>query len=42
MARKELSERQRQLRRKNYAVLALLVGFCVLFYLVYIARSGLL
>lgn len=42
MARREYSERHRQQRGKNYALLALLVGFCVVFYLVFIARAGLL
>ena len=42
MARQDLSERHRQQRRKNYALLAVLVGFCVVFYLVFLVRAGLL
>lgn len=42
MARREYSERHRQKRAKNYALLAVLVGFCVVFYLVFITRAGLL
>jgi hypothetical protein len=42
MARREYSERHRQQRRKNYALLAVLVGFCVIFYLVFVTRAGLL
>jgi hypothetical protein len=44
MARRgdNISDRHRQQRGKNYAVLVMLVGFCVIFYLVYIARGGLL
>jgi hypothetical protein len=42
MAKREYSERHRQQRGKNYALLAALVGFCVIFYLVFIVRAGLL
>ena len=40
MARREYSERHRQRRGKNYAVLLLLVGLVVLFYVVFLARAG--
>jgi hypothetical protein len=42
MVRHDLSERHRRQRGKNYALLAVLIGFCVVFYLVFIARAGLL
>lgn len=42
MARRELSERHRAQRVKNYVVLGILLSFCVVFYLVFITRAGLL
>ena len=42
MARQELSERHRTQRVKNYSVLIGLISFCVIFYLVFITRAGLL
>ena len=42
MARSGLSERHREQRVKNNAVLIALISFCVIFYLVFIARAGLL
>ncbi len=41
MARRDPSERHRQQRGKNFALLGVLVGFCVIFYLVFIVRAGL-
>ena len=41
MARREYSERHREQRKKNLAVLAALLAFCVVFYLVFIIRAGL-
>jgi hypothetical protein len=42
MARREYSERHREQRGKNQAVLLALLAFCVIFYLVFITRAGLL
>ncbi len=42
MARPELSRRHRKQRAKNYTVLIVLLSLCVIFYLVFIARAGLL
>lgn len=42
MAKREYSEMHRRQRGKNYALLAVLVAFCVIFYLVFITRAGLL
>jgi len=42
MARRELSERHRTQRVKNNAVLIGLISFCVIIYLVFITRAGLL
>ncbi len=42
MARREISQRHRQQRAKNYTVLIVLLSLCVIFYLVFIARAGLL
>ncbi len=42
MARRELSQRHREQRGKNRAVLFALLAFCVVFYLVFITRAGLL
>ena len=42
MAKRELSERHREQRGKNYAMLAVIAGLIVIFYLVFIARAGLL
>jgi hypothetical protein len=42
MARREYSERHRTQRVKNIAVLIGLLAFCVIFYVVFITRAGLL
>lgn len=42
MAKRAPSERHREQRRKNYAMLAVIGGLIVIFYLVFIARAGLL
>jgi hypothetical protein len=42
MARRELSERHREQRTKNFLVLGGLIAFCVILYLVFITRAGLL
>jgi len=42
MARPDLSERHRTQRVKNITVLIVLVSFCIIFYLVFITRAGLL
>ena len=42
MAKKFYSERHREQRGKNYAMLAVIVSLIVIFYLVFIARAGLL
>ena len=42
MAKREYSERHREQRGKNYAMLAVIGGLIVIFYLVFIARAGLL
>jgi uncharacterized membrane protein len=42
MAKRYLSERHREQRGKNYAMLAVIVGLIAIFYLVFIARAGLL
>mgnify|MGYP003642464374 CR=1 FL=1 len=42
MARREYSERHRTQRVKNNAVLIGLLALCVIFYLVFITRAGLL
>ena len=40
MARREYSERHRQRRGKNYALLFLLLGLVVVFYVVFLVRAG--
>ena len=40
MARREYSERHRQRRGKNYAVLFLLLGLAAVFYVVFLVRAG--
>lgn len=42
MAKREYSKRHREQRVKNYAMLAVIGGLIVIFYLVFIARAGLL
>ncbi|MEK9708220.1 MAG: hypothetical protein VW713_03940 [Alphaproteobacteria bacterium] len=42
MAKKFYSERHREQRGKNYAMLAVIGSLIVIFYLVFIARAGLL
>ena len=42
MSRPPYSERHRQQRGKNYAVLFALLAFCVIFYFVFIIRAGLM
>jgi hypothetical protein len=42
MAKREYSERHREQRGKNYAMLGVILGLIVTFYLVFIARAGLL
>lgn len=42
MAKREYSERHREQRGKNYAMLAVISGLIVIFYLVFLARAGLL
>ena len=42
MARRHISERHRTQRVKNYAVLIALLSLCVVFYLVFVTRAGLL
>lgn len=42
MARREYSERHRTQRVKNNAVLIGLLAFCVIFYVVFVTRAGLL
>jgi hypothetical protein len=42
MARRHYSERHRTQRVKNYAVLIVLVSLCIIFYVVFITRAGLL
>ncbi len=42
MAKREYSQRHREKRGKNYAMLAVISGLIVIFYLVFIARAGLL
>jgi hypothetical protein len=42
MAKREYSARHREQRGKNYAMLAVIGGLIVIFYLVFIARAGLL
>lgn len=42
MARSHLSQRHRQQRVKNYAILIVLVSLCIIFYLTFITRAGLL
>jgi len=40
MSRREFSERHRQQRTKNYAVLAAILAVCAVFYFVFIVRAG--
>ena len=40
MARREYSERHRQRRSKNLALLFLLLGVVVVFYVVFLVRAG--
>jgi len=42
MAKREFSERHREQRGKNHAMAAVIVGLIAIFYLVFIARAGLL
>ena len=42
MAKREYSERHREQRGKNYAMLGVICGLILIFYLVFIARAGLL
>lgn len=42
MAKRYFSERHREQRGKNYAMLAVISGLILIFYLVFIARAGLL
>ncbi|MEH6754537.1 MAG: hypothetical protein V7788_10255 [Alphaproteobacteria bacterium] len=42
MAKRELSDRHREQRGKNYAMAAVILGLIGVFYLVFIARAGLL
>lgn len=42
MAKRELSERHREQRGKNYALAGIILGLIVIFYLVFVARAGLL
>jgi len=42
MAKRELSDRHREQRGKNYAMAAAILGLIGVFYLVFIARAGLL
>jgi len=40
MSGRQYSERHRRQRVKNYAVLAAILSFCVIVYVVFIVRSG--
>lgn len=42
MAKRVLSDRHREQRGKNYAMAAVIIGLIAVFYLVFIARAGLL
>jgi len=42
MAKRYLSERHREQRGKNYAMAAVILGLIGVFYLVFVARAGLL
>lgn len=41
MARRQYSERHREQRKKNLAVLFALLAFCIIFYFVFVTRAGL-
>jgi uncharacterized membrane protein len=42
MAKREISDRHREQRGKNYAMAAVILGLIAIFYLVFVARAGLL
>ena len=42
MAKRQLSDRHREQCGKNYAMAAVIIGLIAIFYLVFIARAGLL